>query len=217
MHLSMYALDAVIWSRGRAVRTFAFWPGRSEFEFYHCRFARIMATWLYRPRETFTVHGTFGKCLKSMPHVNLVNEIVRTEPFGIRRSWCYTPCHKSSYAKVWAFVQKRVVSHYLLLCYYQWKCFLEAWISWVLNLAENSVTQKNITVLTLFALYFDMIFLVVVNGCSNSSTLNWLGQFAEQTKLLSSLRRVFLSGNDCNIVSHSESDIQHLMNYYPTA
>ena len=89
-------------------------------------------------------------------------------------------------------------------------------------LVENGVKQGDILAPTLFALYFAMVFRVAFKNCKAGIYIRYrtsgkifnIRRLSSKTKVFVSLIRDLLYADDCDLVTHTECDMQHLMDRF---
>ena len=104
---------------------------------------------------------------------------------------------------------------------------MQAWVNVGGKLSEqisvaNGVKQGDIPASTLFSLYFAVAFQLAFEGCHDGIYLRYrttgklfnIRRFDAPTKTLSSLFRKFLYADDCDILAHSQTDMQHLVDAF---
>ncbi|XP_014789350.1 uncharacterized protein LOC106883005 [Octopus bimaculoides] len=90
---------------------------------------------------------------------------------------------------------------------------------------ENSVKQGDIPAPTLFALYLTIIFQIVFDDCTEGVYIKYrtagnlykLKRLCAKTKVLHSSTIEFLYADDCDLLAHSQEDMQHMMNMISAA
>ena len=86
----------------------------------------------------------------------------------------------------------------------------------------NGVKQGDTLAPTLFALYFSMVFQLAFKDSSESvyqttGKLFNIKCFTARTKTMMSVIRELLYADDCVLLTHTETEMQHLMNSFETA
>ena len=90
---------------------------------------------------------------------------------------------------------------------------------------ENGVKQGDIVALTLFTIYFAVVFLVAFYENPDGISISYrtsgkvfnLKRFLAKTKVSFSLMRELLYADDCDIVTHSEAEMQRFMDRFSYA
>ena len=90
---------------------------------------------------------------------------------------------------------------------------------------DNGVKQGDIPAPTLFSIYFAMLLTYAFKDCDKGVYVRFrttrsafnLRRFNTKTKNFSSLIRELLYADDADFVSHSEEDLQEIMNLFSTA
>ena len=90
---------------------------------------------------------------------------------------------------------------------------------------NNGVKQSNISAPMLFNIYFSIVFLVAFYENSDgiyirhrtSGSIFNVCRLLSQRKVSSSLVRELLYADDCDIVAHSEDELQYFMNHFVSA
>ena len=90
---------------------------------------------------------------------------------------------------------------------------------------DNGVKPRDIPAPTLFSIYFAMLLTYAFQDCDKGVYIRFrttgsvfnLRRFNTKTKNFSSLIRELLYADDADFVSHSEEDLQEIMNLFSTA
>lgn len=90
---------------------------------------------------------------------------------------------------------------------------------------ENGVKQGDIPAPTLFALYFTMVFRMAFGRCSDGVYIRYrttgglfnIRRFNASTKVLTKMIHDLLYADDCDLVVHTVTDIQHLVDAFAVA
>jgi len=90
---------------------------------------------------------------------------------------------------------------------------------------ENGVKQGDITAPTLFALYFAMVFRMAFKDCSDGVYIRYrttgklfnIRRLSAHTKVFTNAVRDLLYADDCDLVAHTRTDMQRLMDAFEAA
>ena len=90
---------------------------------------------------------------------------------------------------------------------------------------ENGVKQGDILAPTLFAIFFSVVFIIAFKNNDVGVYIRYrttgkvfnLRRFASKTKVFISLIRDLLYADDCDLLTHTEQDMQNLMNLFSSA